>query len=36
MISGKLDNFLANYGYNIDDAYVYTEIPCPNKTDIQI
>ena len=36
MLSGKLDNFLANYGYNIDHAYVYTEILCPIKTDIQI
>ena len=36
MLSGKLDNFLANYGYNIDHGYVYTEIPCPCKSDIQI
>ena len=34
MLSRKLDNFLANYGYNIDHGYVYTEIPC--KSDIQI
>ena len=27
MLSEKLDNFLANYGYNIDHGYVYTAIP---------
>ena len=36
MLSEKLDNFLANYSYNIDHGYVYTEIPCPCKSDIQI
>ena len=31
-----LTNVLANDDYNIDFAYLHTEIPCPSKSDIQI